>query len=460
MQKVFNEVGTLDNKCYVEYGLSEDILMEHAATAMYNFISIKANKNSTVLIVSGTGNNGADGIALARLLKGSCKVKLYLPYGVKSNMSKLQLKRAKLVGIKIVDKISKSDIIVDCFFGSGLTRELDDKSQKIIRKLNKLSGLKIACDIPSGINNIGQLSPICFNANTTITMGALKKSLFTDYAKNYVGKIIVANLGIQRKLYENKSKTFLLEAKDIKLPLRDKKSSHKGDYGHLAVIVGEKVGAGLLACESGFAFGCGLTTAVSCEKIRKIHNHIMQSITLPSNTTAICLGMGLGQKYDKELLNNNIPKVIDADFFYNKDILKLLNNKNIILTPHPKEFCSLLKLCKLANISTYKLQNNRFKYLEIFTAEYSNITILLKGANTLIAQNKKVYINTLGSSILSKGGSGDVLSGLIGSLLAQGYSALDAAISGNLAHTIAAFNFDGNNYSLTPEELINQIKKL
>ncbi len=460
MQKVFDEVGTLDNRCYVKYGLSEDILMEHASTTMLDFIITKFKKKSTVLIISGAGNNGADGITLARLLKGNCKVKLYLPYGVKSNMAKLQLKRAKLVGVKIVDKISQNDIVIDCLFGSGLTRQLDKKSQKIIKKTNKLNGFKIACDISSGINSDGQISPICFDANTTITMGALKKSLFTDCAKDYVGKIIVANLGVQRKLYEKKTKTFLLEPKDIKLPLRDKKSSHKGSYGHLAVIVGEKIGAGLLACEAGFAFGCGLTTAVSYEKIKKISNHIMQSQTLPLNTTAICLGMGLGEKYDKKLLNNNIPKVIDADFFYNKDILKLLNKKNIVLTPHPKEFCALLKLCNIVDIKINELQNNRFKYIEIFTQKYPKVTILLKGANVLIAQNSKVYINTFGSSVLSKGGSGDVLSGLISSLLAQGYSTLDATISGSLAHTMGAFNFDGNNYSLTPEELIKQIKKL
>ncbi len=460
MQKVFDEVTTLDKKCYEKYALSEDILMEHAATAMLDFISKKFKRDKTVFIVSGAGNNGADGIALARLLHGFYKVKLYLPYGAKSNMAKLQLKRANLVGVKISDKIYKSDIIVDCLFGSGLTRALNEKSQKIIQRLNKIDGFKIACDIPSGINSNGQISPICFNADTTITMGALKKSLFTDFAKDYVGKIIVANLGVQRELYEDKTDKFLLDKQDIKLPLRERKSSHKGSFGHLAVVIGDKKGAGLLASEAGFAFGCGLITAISKKEIKKIPNHIMQNKTLPQNTTAICLGMGLGKTCDKKLLNKNIPKVIDADFFYNKDIVNILDNKNIVLTPHPKEFCSLLKLCNIADISIDELQNNRFKYLEDFSKKYPKVTILLKGANVLIAQNKKIYINTIGTSLLSKGGSGDVLSGLIGSLLAQGYDTLNATISGSLAHTMAALNYDENNYSLTPEELIKQIKKL
>ncbi len=460
MQKVFDEVGTLDKRCYDEYGLSEDILMEHAATAMLDKITKKYKKAKSILIVSGAGNNGADGIALARLLQGCYKVKLYLPYGVKSKMAKQQLRRAKLVDVKVVNKISQSDIVVDCLFGSGLTRTLDEKSQKIIKRLNLLDSIKIACDIPSGINTIGQISSVCFNADITIAMGALKKSLFTDFVKDYIGNIVVANLGVQRKLYEGKTNIYLLDKKDIQLPFRDKKSSHKGSFGHLSVIVGEKKGAGLLACEAGFIFGCGLITAVSKKEIKKLSNHIMQSQTLPLNTTAICLGMGLGEKYDKKLLKNSIPKVIDADLFYNKDILKLLNKENVILTPHPKEFCALLKMCNIADISVEELQNNRFKYLEEFTLKYLKVTIILKGANVLIAQNKKIYINTLGSAVLSKGGSGDVLSGLIGSLLAQGYTPIDATISGSLAHTMGALRYDANNYSLTPEQLIQQIKKL
>ncbi len=460
MEKVFNEVTTLDKKCYTKYALSEDILMEHASTSMLDFISKKFKSNTKIFIISGAGNNGADGIALARLLQGGYKVKLYLPFGAKSPMAKLQLKRAKLVGVKIVDKVSKSDVVVDCLFGSGLDRPLDEKSQKIIKKLNKIDAYKIACDIPSGINCLGQISPICFQANITITMGALKKSLFTDNAKEYIGKIKVTNLGVQRKLYEGKTNYFLLNKSDLKLPLRDEKISHKGSFGHLAVLIGDKKGAGLLCAEAGFAFGCGLVTAVCKDEIKKISNHIMQNKTLPTNTTAICFGMGLGKKYNNKLLDNNIPKVIDADFFYDKNILNFLKKDNIILTPHPKELCSLLLICKIANIDIKELQNNRFKYIEKFSQKYPKVTILLKGSNVLIAQNSKVFINTIGDSSLSKGGSGDVLSGLIGSLLAQGYSCIDATISGSLAHTLGALNYTNNNYSLTPEQLIEQIKKL
>lgn len=459
MQNIYNEVNSLDKRCYEKYYLSEDILMEHASTSIMNFIDKKFTQNQKILIVCGIGNNGADGIALARLLYKKYKVNLYIPFEVKSEMAKLQLQRVESLGIKISSKIKTYDVVVDCLFGSGLNRELDEKSLSILKILNKLKAYKIACDIPSGINTLGQVTQNAFYADVTITMGALKKSLFTDIAKEYVGDIKVADLGIQRTLYEKKTSCFLLEQKDLKLPIRDNKISNKGTYGHLAVIVGDKVGAGLLCADAGFAFGCGLITVVS-EFIKKCPNYIMENKSLPLNTTALCIGMGLGKKYDKNLLENNIPKVIDADLFNDENIITLLKQKNIILTPHPKEFCSLLKITQLANISVKELQNNRFKYVEKFSKKYKNVVLLLKGTNVVISQNKKIFINPLGSSVLSKGGSGDVLCGLIGSLLAQGYSPLEATINGSLAHTIAASNYIGNNYSMSPQDLVSEIKKL
>jgi len=348
---------------------------------------------------------------------------------------------------------------VDCLFGSGLNRELDEESLSLIKLLNNSKAYKIACDIPSGINHLGQVNQSAFYSDTTITMGALKKSLFTDIAKEYVGNIIVANLGIQRKLYEKKSTCFLIEKKDLKLPIRDNKISNKGTYGHLSVVVGEKVGAGLLCADAGFSFGCGLITVVSNE-LKRVPNYIMQNECLPSNTTSICIGMGLGLQYDNRLLLNKIPKVIDADLFYDKNILEVLNQKNIVLTPHPKEFCALLKMTKIADISVSELQNNRFEYVKLFCTKYKHLVLLLKGTNVLISQHKKIYVNTLGTSVLSKGGSGDVLCGLIGSLLAQGYSTLDATIHGSLAHTISAINYEQNNYSMSPQDLVKEIKKL
>lgn len=467
MEKVFEEVNSLDIKCYEKFALSEDILMEHAANSMKLFIEKKFNKGSSILIASGIGNNGADGIALARLLERNFDVILYLPYEVKSSMAKLQFQRVNCIGVTIQTNINnlplQVDVVVDCFFGSGLKRDLDDNTLNIIEKLNCMNGYKLACDIPSGINIKGQITKNAFIANTTITMGALKKSLFTDIAKDYVGEIVVAELGINRELYEENSDTYLLNTNDLILPLRDKKDTHKGSFGHLAVIVGEKQGAGLLCADAGFSFGVGLVTTIAHQDIKSLPLHIMQAHKLPKNTTAIALGMGLGnyeQNEINEILTNHISKVIDADLFYSKDIKKVFQSNNVILTPHPKEFCSLLKICNIADIDINTLQDNRFQYVQKFCTKYPNVVLLLKGANVLIAQDKKTFINPYGSNILSFGGSGDVLCGLIASLLAQGYSPINAAINGSLAHTLAAKNYTHNNYAMTPQELINEVKKI
>jgi hydroxyethylthiazole kinase-like uncharacterized protein yjeF len=447
--------------------LSEDILMEHAANNMRLFIEKKFKNGSSIFIICGVGNNGADGIALARLLQGNYDVILCIPNEVKSSMAKLQLTRANKLSIDIKKELPniplKVDVVVDCLFGSGLNRDLDENSSNIIKKINELDAYKLACDIPSGINNKGQIIKNAFIADTTITMGALKKSLYSDMAKDYVGEIIVADLGVAREIYEGETDTYLLNENDLKLPLRESKNTHKGSFGHLAVIVGEKQGAGLLCADAGFNFGAGLVSIIAHHNIECLPYHIMQAHQIPSNTTAIAIGMGLGNHEKNELneiLTNKIPKVIDADLFYLKDIQKVLKFDNIILTPHPKEFCSLLKICKIADVDIDTLQNNRFEYVEKFCNKYPNVVLLLKGSNVIIAQNKKMFVNPHGSSILSFGGSGDVLCGLIASLLAQGYTPIDAAINGSLAHTIGANNYKQNNYALTPQELINEIKKI
>jgi hydroxyethylthiazole kinase-like uncharacterized protein yjeF len=425
------------------------------------YISLNHPTSKSILIVCGSGNNGADGITLARLLHAKFDVNLYLANDAKSSMAQLQLQRANALEVKIVNEPFEADIIVDCLFGMGLNKPLDEKSITLLNRLNSYNSFKIACDIPSGINNIGQVPSIAFESDVTITMGALKTSLFSDSAKDYVGKIIVADLGVQREIYEIDSNKFLLDESDLKLPFRNKKNSHKGTYGHLNVVVGCKQGAAILASSAAFAFGAGLVSAVSHENL-DLPYHIMQTHFISENCTAIAIGMGLG-KYEidevKKILNTNVPKIIDADLFYDKLIIEVLD-KDVVLTPHPKEFCSLLKLCNIADISVEQLQNNRFLYVEKFCKKYPKVVLVLKGANVIISLNEKIYVNSFGNASLSKGGSGDVLSGLIGSLLAQGYNCLDAAISASLAHTLALKTYDKNNYSLTPFDLIEEIKKI
>jgi len=465
MQKVFDEVYSLDKRCYDEFGLNEDILMENAAQSISREIHKKFKKGSSVFIASGPGNNGADGITLARILYGDFKVFLYLPFGAKSNMCKIQLERAKKVGVEIINDLKETDIIVDALFGSGLNKSLNNDIIKIINELNKLKAYKIACDIPTGINTNGNPVPIAFCADITISMGAYKTPLFNDNAKDFTGKIKVANLGISKTVYENKTDTYLLEKQDMCLPYRNKKTSNKGDFGHSVMILGEKKGACIIAAKASFAFGCGLCSVYSKKPV-KLPDEIMLSRQIPKKTTSIAIGMGLGEKFTLELIENiiekkDIPLILDADILKNKIILSFLNKRtNIVLSPHPKEFAALLQICGFGEINAKEVQQKRFALSREFTQKYKNIVLLLKGSNTLIAQNGIVYINSLGTNALSKGGSGDVLTGLIASLLAQGYTLLDAALTASLAHSLASKKYKKANYSLTPNDLIEGIKCL
>lgn len=462
MKCVYKEVTSLDCKCYESYHLSEDLLMEHAALGLKNALLKDAK---SILIVAGPGNNGADGIALSRMIVGDLKVSLYLPYGAKSEMAKLQLKRAESVGVDIVDTLHAVDVIVDALFGSGLSKPLDAKAVEIIETLNSYVGYKIACDIPTGIDIEGKIKEVAFIADITITMGALKEALYSDDAKDFVGKIKCVDLGVSHKLYESDCKTYLLEKKDMKLPHRKFKNCHKGNFGYLSVVAGKKQGAGVITAKAAYAFGAGLVTVIENEPYT-VPYELMSSTTLPHNNTAVCIGMGLGNQFDddclsKFLLRHDLPILIDADLFYRDILVEVLEKKNnLVLTPHPKEFASLLKMTNLAEVSVQEIQENRFKYIRVFNAKYPKVVLVLKGANTLIAYEEDVYIQRFGSNVLSKGGSGDVLGGLIGALLAQGYEPLEAAITATLAHAFSAKSFKKNSYALTPENLIEGVKCL
>ncbi|MBD3807106.1 MAG: NAD(P)H-hydrate dehydratase, partial [Epsilonproteobacteria bacterium] len=455
MQKVFLECNSLDKRCYDEYGLSEDILQEHAACGMESYIRENFSKHSSVLVVVGSGNNGADGIALARLLAGDYDVRLYLHSEPASDMAKLQLKRAKTVGIKVAKELEHADVIVDAVFGSGLKRELDVGTMDLINSLNSLSGVKISCDIPTGIDTNGNIKNIAFKADITFAMGALKKSYFLDSVKDFIGKIIVVTLGVSHKLYNGETDMFALEEGDMVLPSRKAQSTHKGTFGHVAILCGEKEGAAIISAKAAMRFGAGLATLVIQDKVYTPY-YLMQSTSLPINTTAIAVGMGLGTFFEesfleKHIVSNLLPIVIDADALYSKKLLSILSQRRkIVVTPHPKEFISMWRILSGENITIDELQENRFEYVKKFSLKFPNVVLLLKGANTIISYRDEIYINSLGSSKLSKGGSGDVLSGLIASLLAQGYDALQAALQGSLALAIASQNFRGSSYAMLP----------
>lgn len=463
MQPLFREIPALDRAARERYGLSEALMMENAARSMAEIIKARFSASSEVLILAGRGNNGADGIALARILHGEYRVRLWLPLGAGEGLNALQLERAQKAGVPIGESLEgaeEGDVVVDCLFGSGLSRALDTASVAIIERANAMRGFKIACDRPSGIDAKGNPAPLAFRADLTCAMGALPLALCSDHAKGYIGEVLIGNLGISRALYERGAEEvgYLLEASDFRAPHRLKVDSHKGDYGHAAIITGEKEGAGVIAGLAALRYGAGLVSLVG--EVKNLPCELMNSKIIPAKATAIACGMGLGEgAIPKEAYR--LPLVLDADALYREEVAGILEaNPCAILTPHPKEFSALLKRLGIARVSVEELQADRFALAQAFSARFPHAVLLLKGANPIIAQGEKLYINPLGSARLAKGGSGDVLSGILVALLAQGYAPLEAAIQGSLAHTLAAQATKGADYALTPLRLIEALGEL
>ncbi|GAA8195029.1 NAD(P)H-hydrate dehydratase [Helicobacter pylori] len=464
MLSVYEKGNALDKRALEEWLLSEDILMENAAMALERAVLQNASLGAKVIILCGSGDNGGDGYALARRLMGRFKTLVFEMKLAKSPMCQLQKERAKKVGVVIKTwednhKDLECDVLIDCVVGSAFKGELEPFLD--FESLSQKARFKIACDIPSGIDSKGRVDKMAFKADMTISMGAIKSCLLSDKAKDYIGELKVGHLGVFNQIYEIPTDTFLLEKSDLKLPLRDRKNAHKGDYGHAHVLLGKHSGAGLLSALSALSFGSGVVSIQALECEITSNNKPLELVfceNFPKKLSAFALGMGLENipKDFKKWLEL-APCVLDAGVFYHKEVLQALE-KEVVLTPHPKEFLSLLKSVGI-NISMLELLDNKLEIARDFSQKYPKVVLLLKGANTLIAHQGRVFINNLGSVALAKAGSGDVLAGLIVSLLAQKYTPLDAAINASLAHALAGLEFK-NHYALTPLDLIEKIKRL
>ncbi|GAA8789326.1 NAD(P)H-hydrate dehydratase [Helicobacter pylori] len=464
MLSVYEKVNALDKRALEKFNLSEDILMENAAMALERAVLQNASLGAKVIILCGSGDNGGDGYALARRLVGRFKTLVFEMKPAKSPMCQLQKERAKKVGVAIKTWEEKNedlecDALIDCVVGSNFKGELEPFLN--FESLSQKARFKIACDIPSGIDSKGRVDKRAFKADMTISMGAIKSCLLSDRAKDYIGELKVGHLGVFNPIYEIPTDTFLLEKSDLKLPLRDKKNAHKGDYGHAHILLGKHSGAGLLSALSALNFGSGVVSVQALECEITSSNKPLELVfceNFPNSLSAFALGMGL-ESFPKDFNKwlELAPCVLDAGVFYHKEVLQALE-KEVVLTPHPKEFLSLLKLVGI-NISMLELLDNKLEIARDFSQKYPKVVLLLKGANTLIAHQGQVFINILGSVALAKAGSGDVLAGLILGLLSQNYTPLDAAINASLAHALASLEFK-NNYALTPLDLIEKIKRL
>ena len=501
MEKIFDSVRELDKRAEDAFNLKNGVLMEHAACGMVerirNLLSSRllypqniqgrSRQNNAldlpsshiklpqaelplVQIVCGSGDNGGDGYALARILADFCLVRVVLVKEPKSPLCKLQQDRLSLLGIPITDMLQEHcDVLVDAVFGTGIRGSLDSEMSALIERMNAVQGYKIACDIPSGLNEFGMPSPVAFRADETCTMGALKTALYADAAKDYTGAIHVCNLGLPRRCYEGETGTFLLSVEDMKLPHRSVQNTHKMSYGHGLFFCGEKTGACMLAASAALHFGIGLVTVFG-EPVPAAPFDFMYTLQLPENFSAAMVGSGLGRNSDtqdrvlgflsQELVRER-PLILDADILHNTKLPTLLSLfKAPILTPHPKEFQSLLANSGLAQVSVAEIQEHRFEYLRLFCGAFPQAVIVLKGAYPLIGCGNQVFVNPLGTNALAKAGAGDVLSGMITALAAQGYPSLEAAYTASLAHAEAAKLLYTSDYGLTASALAQATGRL
>lgn len=490
MKNIFAEPSKLEKLAKEKYSVPEFIMMEHASTYMKAFIlnlsSEKSLPSPNVLIICGKGNNGGDGYALGRLLAGSAKVTLVQIEPPVAEEAIAQYKMCEALNLSIVTAIPKNlspDFIVDCLYGTGFHGDLKPELQPVFDYCNNSTAIKIACDIPSAL---------LFNADYTITMGEQKLVLFSDKAKAVCGKILVANLGLPQSDFEKclEPNAFLIEKSDLQLPCRTNKSAHKGTYGHTAVFAGEKAGASIIAATSAMNFGSGLTTLIKTPQSNleqfKISPELMLSETIPQKTTCVIIGPGFNCNNSQALEHfeiwftngQNPTAVMDAGMFSYDGIISLLDKLStikagrIVLTPHLSELSSLISKLKIIHpelnlseqdYSVKELANNpevKIKIGKIFNQIYPNTTLVMKSANTFIAADSQIFVCTDGCQSLAKGGSGDILAGMIGSLLAQGYDKKNAAITACEAHGLAANIIGAEAFDLTPEKLISKISEL
>lgn len=492
MQKIFFDTRKQDAAVRERYGLSEELMMENAAAGLEKAVleCLSRTEKKGIIILCGGGNNGADGYALARRIVSNVTVVECIP--PKSELCLLQAERAVKAGVKITEKGSLMEespplfdgvgVIVDCIFGSGFHGSLPDDICRLIEVVNSVDIHRIACDIPSGLDLNGNFEKSVFLADLTVTMGAQKISLYSDFAKDACGKIQVENLGLPRKLFENSLvedsalECMLLEKDDMKLPYRKKQNVNKGTFGHAVTLAGEKSGAAVMASCAALRIGAGLSTVVDSTGGCRLDGatlpcDLMYASEFPNNTTAVACGMGLGRGRDIKNIFDYLKDfeggcLLDADLCHYSEIKDLLDSRSksgaaTVITPHPKEFSVLLENVGLGRHDVKDVVRNRLELAEKFCLLFPGLVLLLKGATVIICVSDsfgitRMYFNPHGTSALAKGGSGDVLAGLITGLLAQKYPALDAAVTASLVHALASQKVTPD-FTLTPSILLSSI---
>ncbi len=464
------EMRRCDTNTIEKFHLPAAVLMERAALGTVEVIRQKCGQDrKRVLVVAGTGNNGADGIAVGRLLMQEGFQVTFFLAGEKERFSellKLQIAIVESYGGKICTEYREAeyDIIVDALFGIGLTRALQGRFLKAVQRINESDAWKISVDMPSGIHtDTGEVLGDAVRADATVTFAYRKLGQVLYPGCDYAGEVFVKQIGITREGFLGKMPQVFCygQAENVPLPVR-KKSGNKGTFGKVLVIAGnrEMSGACLLSAKAALRSGCGMVRIVTVKENKTILGSSLPEAILGLYETkeelekqlmegcvwadCILLGPGLGKGEETEeklrfvLEQSEKPLVIDADGLnvlsenfglYNslkKSIIE--KNRDVILTPHLGEF---------ARLQGKSVPDLKYRFLEEakqYAAECGCVLVCKDARSVVCKKETPVYLNLTGNSGMATAGSGDVLAGMITGLLAQKMTAFDAAVLGVYLH--------------------------
>ncbi|GAB5046921.1 NAD(P)H-hydrate dehydratase [Thermodesulfovibrio sp. TK110] len=469
-----SEMAEIDRLTIEHYGIPSMLLMERAALAVSEHV-LELNPEN-VIVLAGPGNNGGDGIACARILKNKIKnVKIFQLFSDEklSSDCKTQLDIAKkfklpvIEGYPIENEIMQADAIIDAIFGTGLKRAIEGDIARFIENLNSFKKPVLAVDIPSGISSdTGEVMGVAIKAKITVTFGLPKRGHLVFPGKEYTGKLFIEDIGFPKELTESENLKISTIEKHFACCLIPPRPaySHKTRYGHVLVIAGStgKTGAAVLAAKAALRAGSGLVTMAVPAALKVVfQSKVLEEMILPLPCTmntlsrdalpeimefineranSVAFGPGVGVNEDIEIilkeliLNCPSPIVIDADGITVlgriSDVLKNARSE-IVLTPHPGELSRLIK------ISVKDIEKQRIDIAQK-VAKDLGVILVLKGVPTVIAEPQgKVYLNTTGNPGMATGGSGDVLTGIIASLIGQGLTPFHASVLGCFIHGLS-----------------------
>jgi len=463
-------------------------LMERACHSFVDWFVLHFRADKKIGVVCGPGNNGGDGLGIARMLKElGYSVKIWLVKGAQKESESFKTNRKKIEDkISLYEILKEPDpdlfsdcqILIDALFGSGLSRQPEGIFSKVISCINQTRAIRIAVDIPSGLFADAHSDGEIVQAHHTLSFQLPKLAFLFPENHPWVGQWHSVDIGLSKEFVKSASATnFFVTERTIKKLIKSRSLfSHKGDFGHALLIAGSlgKMGACVLAAKAALRSGLGLLTVHTpvCgysvvqtsvpEAMAEVDASQNYFSSPPENLnySSIGIGPGLGShsetvKAFTHVLNRfKKPMVIDADglnmLSSHKEFLKLIPEGSI-LTPHPKEFERIA--------GSWSNDFERLQLLRSFSIKLKSI-VILKGAYTSVAcPGGNVYFNSTGNPGMAKGGSGDALTGIITALLAQGYSSKEAALLGVYLHGSAG-DLAANEFgmdSMTATDLVNQI---